>query len=130
MDRRGILSKGDVTDVMDAIFNRSVPAPEAQQAHGTGLVGRHTGQRILPLAGERPGFLHDDRPIEAEDLREARPLGVAAQGGAGAQRPRLNPAMSTIHALSAGARLGHQVVILEQDGQVLDERGVVVLDRS
>lgn len=95
-DLGAIFVKGDITDPMEAVFNRPMAPAQAEQASGSRSLGREAGNAIDGFAA---GFLGDQFggvALQAEDLGAMRKLEVARQFGAGPDLADFQPSMGFI----------------------------------
>ncbi len=78
-----IFPQGYVADVVQAVFNSPVSAPELQEHFCRGLLGSKTGYGIRCFGGSYAGL--DARSVYATDLSCAWPIKVAVDARGGEQ---------------------------------------------
>lgn len=95
-DAASVLVEGDVTDPMEAVFNRPMGAAECENALRVGALCGHAGNSVDGFGAE---FLRDDFcgvALDGEHLSAMRKVAVALQFGTGPDLAHFDAAMAFI----------------------------------
>jgi hypothetical protein len=100
----GVLTKGDVSHVVQLILNRPVRTTQAEQVRGSGPLRRQAGDPVMNLGVpvRVPLSLMD----ESTDLRQTRPdYRFSLQSSSRMECPNVYPTMAAVNRARALARL-------------------------
>lgn len=92
-DAAAVLIEGDVTDPMQAVFDRPVAAVQFEQALRTGVLGFEAGDAVDGFAGECSADALGALALDRKDLGGMGELQIALEPGAGPDPAHFQAAM-------------------------------------
>ncbi len=95
-DAGGIFVQRLIAPVMQAIFDAPILPDEAQQALGTGLVGRQAGEPVDDFMAHLAGQSADRAAFQLEDLSHTRPIEILIEQAGGRDGALLVAAMPLV----------------------------------
>ncbi len=98
-DLAAVLIKGDIADVVEAVFNSPMSAVQLKQAPGVGFFGTEAGDPVDGLLGSFLALQMKDLSADREDLADVWELKVVIQLGRGPNLSDFQPAVSLIDGL-------------------------------